>query len=156
MENEPPRSAEWALGKTAATSRSRMRPDVPFLWRLGLVVLAWYLAFSLTVHSFAIWRAPELPGMWHASLPALLLFFPTGLVSLPVYCLGIHNGPEVLLNSLWALAGVLYVAMVGVLLLTPRGKVFWMVYVALLILLALNVQGCRMDIQQTIEQLQHK
>lgn len=136
MEERHQTPIQGGLGKL--NPANLCRPRIPFFWRFVLVVAAWYLAICMFPKGFAIWCDPE------AILP-FLCFFPLGLVAIVMFCLGLPtHAHDVLVSTLYALSNVLYITVVGVLLLTPRRKVFWLVYVILLILLTLNVKGCYM------------
>jgi hypothetical protein len=121
-----------------------------FWWRVALVGVAWLLPL-LELCDFSVTKLLKDPAGIVLFLLAFLLFFPFGLGAFVRGNAADVAAPSriqmiriVLGNLSFCLAHVFYIIIVIILLWTPNRKVFWTLYVAMLIILALNVQGCRM------------
>jgi hypothetical protein len=114
-------------------------PGISFGYRALLVLVAWlaplFAAYGL--NAFVI------PFKDPGAILALLWLFPIGL-----FAFVLTNAATPFVQH-WGLVLLLighafYIAVYAILLSAKRRRLFWILYVVLLIILALNFQGCRM------------
>jgi hypothetical protein len=107
-----------------------------FPWRVLLIVAAW-LVPPIILGGFRVLAHPE-------GLLAYLMLFPLGLAALPHWGASPPVGGvrEIVGNACLVLAHASYITIIAIQLWTPSRELFWILYIVMLILLVLNVQGC--------------
>ena len=132
------RNLTFLRGSSDADDPPR-EPGIYFGYRALLVLVAWLspMVIGYGLNAFLI------PFKDPGGFVTFIWLFPIGLFAF------VPSPANVDIFGRWGLICLLlghafYLGVYGVLLSIGRKKVFWTLYVALLIALALNIQGCRM------------
>jgi hypothetical protein len=114
------------LAVSRCTNPAGVSDKAPTFWRRVFILIAWSVALLVS----GSWLNP--------------LLFPLGLLYWFFHRVWDGGNLRWLINAFWGVAGLSYLAATVLLWVFANGRLFWVFYIALLIILALNAEGCRM------------